>query len=141
MDGVLADFDGAITSGIEVDPPEMFVPGFFRGLKVHEGAKEAVPKIMSDKRYEVFIGSKTTSKNTLCATEKMDWIQEHFPALKKRMVLVCDKKLLRGDILIDDDFERWSKKFVGQFIHFDKFNPKQSWANVLEVLDIIKKKA
>lgn len=136
MDGVLADFDGAITSTVELDPPEMFVPGFFRGLKVHEGAKDAVAKILADGRYEVFIGSKTTWKNTLCATEKMDWIAEHFPALKKKMMLVCNKKLLRGDILIDDDLERWAKVFVGQFIHFDKFNPKQSWSDTLKLLDI-----
>lgn len=136
MDGVLADFDGAITSGVEVDPPEMFVAGFFRNLSVTDGAKEAVSKIIADPRYDVYIGSKPTSDNTLCATEKMDWIIEHFPALKKRIVLVCDKRLLRGDFLIDDDLERWGTKFVGQFVHFNRFNHKQSWLETLRILDI-----
>lgn len=134
MDGVLADFDGAITSGVEWDPPEMFEPGFFRNLKVMPGALEAVTKIMEDGRYKVYIGSKPTSKNTLCATEKMDWIAEHFPKLLSKMVLVCDKSLLRGDILIDDDLKRWGHVFVGNFIHFDRFNAESSWQKISEML-------
>lgn len=136
MDGPLADFDGSITSGIKNDPPEMFVPGFFRNLKVVEGAKEAVDRIFADGRFYVYIGSKPTYKNTLCATEKMDWIAEHFPMLKKRIVLVCDKKLLRGDILIDDDFKRWGHKFQGQFIHFDVTDPVKSWAEALATIGV-----
>lgn len=130
MDGPLADFDSAITSGVKNDPPEMFVPGFFRNLKVVEGAKEAVAELLKNDRLQVYIGSKPTYKNTLCATEKMDWIQEHFPDLKKRIVLVCDKKLLRGNFLIDDDVERWGPKFKGGFIHFDRTKPKQEWQRI-----------
>lgn len=134
LDGVMADFDGAVTSGVENDPPEMFVAGFFRNLKVMEGAKEAIEILMANPNLEIYVGSKPTYKNTKCATEKFDWIQEHFPALKKRMVLVCDKKLLRGDFLIDDDVKRWGHKFKGAFIHFDRFKPKQEWARITELL-------
>lgn len=135
MDGVLADFDGSIVNHIE-DPPEMFVPGFFRNLAVMPGAKEAVTRIMADERFDVYIGSKVTSKATNCATEKMEWIAEHFPSLLKRMMLVCDKRLLRGDILIDDDLERWGHVFNGKFIHFDRKNSAESWKWVIEYLGV-----
>lgn len=133
MDGVLADFDAAITNHVP-DPPEMFVPGFFRNLAVMDGAKEGVAALLANKNLEVYIGSKATSKATNCATEKMEWIKEHFPALLRHMVLVCDKKLLRGDVLVDDDIKRWGHKFQGQFIHFDRENPKKSWENVVKEL-------
>jgi 5'-nucleotidase len=127
MDGVLADFDAAIVNKGMQDPPEMFIPGFFRNLAVMDGAKEAVPVLLANKNLRIYIGSKVTSKATNCASEKMEWIKEHFPALLRRMVLVCDKGLLRGDILIDDDIKRWKKKFKGRFIHFDRENSRQSW--------------
>lgn len=134
MDGVLADFDGAITSGVTNDPPEMFEAGFFRKLKVHEGAKDAVEALLANPNLRVYIGSKPTYKNPLCATEKFQWIIEHFPALKKRIVLACNKELLQGDVLVDDDFERWAHKFHGHFIHFDRTNPKKSWEAVVAEL-------
>lgn len=131
MDGVLADFDGAITSGPGMDPPEMFEPGFFRNLKVMEGAKEAIAQLVSNPKLEVYIGSKMTSKVTGCATEKMEWIQEHFPELLRNMVLCCDKKLLRGNFLIDDDVARWGHAFKGAFMYFDRTKPKQEWQRIL----------
>jgi 5'(3')-deoxyribonucleotidase len=75
-----------------------------------------------------------TSKALNCASEKMEWIQEHFPALLRRMCLVCDKKLLRGHVLVDDDAALWKKKFKGKFIHFDRNNPADSWRAVVEEL-------
>lgn len=132
MDGVLADFDIMIKSGVDNDPPEMFEPGFFRSLPVIKGSKKAVEILLANKNLEVYIGSKVTSKATNCATEKMEWIREHFPKLLRRMVLVCDKKLLRGDYLIDDDFERWSKKFRGKFLHFKQEEPLKSWRRILK---------
>jgi len=134
MDGVMADFDGAITSKGVYDPPEMFVPGFFRNLKVTEGAKEAVEALLALPDVEIYIGSKMTSKAPNCATEKVEWIKEHFPDLLKNMVLCCDKKLLRGDILIDDDMERWGKSFIGLFLHFDHTNHKKSWKTVVRMV-------
>lgn len=133
MDGVLANFDAAIKNHIP-DPPEMFVPGFFRNLAVHDGAKKAVAALLANKNLDIYIGSKATSEAPNCATEKFEWIAEHFPALKKRIVLVCDKKLLRGDVLVDDDIKRWGHKFVGQFIHFDRWHPKESWEAVVKEL-------
>lgn len=133
MDGVLADFDAAIVNHID-DPPEMFIPGFFRNLAVMDGAKEAVAALFANKNLDIYIGSKMTSKAPNCATEKMLWIAEHFPVLKKRMTLICDKSLLRGHVLVDDDIKRWGHKFHGQFIHFDRRHPRKSWEAVVREL-------
>ena len=130
MDGVLADFDGAITSGVENDPPEMFKPGFFRNLKVMDGAIDGVAQLLANPKLEVYVGSKMTSKVTTCATEKMEWIREYFPGLLRHMVLCCDKKLLRGNFLVDDDIDRWGHSFKGAFIHFDRTKPKQEWQRI-----------
>lgn len=139
MDGVLADFDNEIApenKQLPEDPPEMFVPGFFRRLKVMPGAKESV-KILTDcPDLDVYVGSKPTTKMTSSATEKYDWVEEHFPQLLRKIVLVCNKALLRGDVLVDDDAKKWGNVFVGQFIHFDHDRPEESWARVLNQLGL-----
>jgi 5'(3')-deoxyribonucleotidase len=134
MDGVLFDFDGAIKTTYGFDPPEMFVPGFFRDLKVMPGSHFAVAELLSMPHLDVFVGSKPTSGNLNCATEKFESIALNFPRLLKKMVLACNKGLLRGDYLVDDDKERWEKKFQGTFIHFDKHNSEESWKNVVKIL-------
>jgi hypothetical protein len=138
MDGVLADFDGALPpdqrrkNGVDRwDPPAMFEPGFFRGLPVMPGAKEAVSALMASPNIQLYIGSKPTTKALTCPTEKYQWIGEHFPDLLRRMCLVSDKSLLRGDFLVDDDKDRWAGVFVGTFIHFDREHPRHSWAGVV----------
>ena len=138
MDGVLADFDSEIGpehKHLPEDPPEMFVPGFFRRLKVMPGAKEAVAKLLACPDLDVYIGSKPTTKATTSATEKFDWVEEHFPALLRKIVLVCDKARLRGDVLVDDD-KKWEPVFVGQFIHFDHDHSEESWQRVLNQLGL-----
>jgi len=145
MDGVMADFDGALPPAQRRqpgknnwDPPAMFEPGFFRGLPLMPGAKDGVAALLTDPNLDVYVGSKPTTKNTLSATEKYQWIGEHFPGLLKKIVLVCDKGLLRGDVLVDDDAERWQGKFVGEFIHFDRDRPAESWDLVVRRLSSVK---
>jgi len=133
MDGVLANFDkGVGRPGHEQDPPEMFVPGFFRNLEVMPGAREAITELLKNENLKLYICSKPTTKALNCASEKYEWINEHFPELLKRMNLMADKELFAGDYLIDDDYHRWGRKFSGYFIHFDLNQPEQSWQNILE---------
>lgn len=131
MDNVIADFDGAIAKVVH-DPPEMFEPGFFRNLKVMPGAKEGVAALLQNPNLKVYIGTKHTTKTDYSPSEKVGWIREHFPSLLKRMFIVTDKHLLRGDYLVDDD-KRW-QNFPGTFIHFDKTKPAEEWIRVVELL-------
>lgn len=135
MDGVIADFwTGVGRPDAEWNPPEMYVKGFFRNLPLMPGAKEAVAELLSNPNIDLYIASKPDSINMDSATEKYQWINEHFPELTKKIFLTCDKGHLNGDYLIDDDEERWAHKFQGQFLHFDEKNPLQSWARILEAL-------
>ena len=133
MDGTLADFCEAapsMTPGSKENPAEMYEKGFFKKLKPMPGAKEAIARLEKIKRLDLYIATKPTTKNLNCATEKYEWIEEHFPSLLGKMFLTCDKALLRGDYLIDD-YLRW-KTFQGTFVHFDETNPGYSWGRITE---------
>ena len=126
MDGVLANFEGALKEVIH-DPPEMFQKDFFLNLEPMEGSKEFVDWAFQQDYLRLYIGSKPAVKNLWSTIEKYWWIEKHFPKLLKKMVLVCDKGLLRGDVLVDDDHARWGHKFHGLFFHFDRNKPKEEF--------------
>lgn len=136
MDGVLADFrKGVGRKDYDFDPPEMFELGFFRKLEPMPGAKEAVAKLLAMDHIRLYILSKPTTKALNCASEKFEWINEHFPELLKRVFLACDKSHLIGDFLIDDDADRWRKTFRGQFLHFNEHASEASWETIVNFFD------
>ncbi len=146
MDGVAADFEGGVGRPFErgSDPKEMFEPGFFRNLKVLPGAREGIAKLVADPRLDVYIGSKPLNPikarekgkgGAYSYSEKAEWIVEEFPALAKRICLVCNKGLLNGHFLIDDDPGRWKGVFPGHFVSFDRTKSEESWKNALEEIN------
>lgn len=126
MDEVMADTMGAImewytsTYKLDVDYsrmigswmpgiPEQHQPvvrerlyseGFFRHLPVMKNCVEVLNEV--NKKYEVFIVSAATEfPNSL--RDKLQWLEEHFPFLSWRQVVLCgDKKLVTGDFMFDD---------------------------------------
>lgn len=143
MDGVLVDFWGGCNTNraqckrMGVEPPEMFEKGFFRNLKPNEGSKEFVELIEKKHAndFELHIASKPSTKNLWGATEKFQWVEEHFPSLlRHRTHLIQDKGLLRGHYLVDDYREKWEPVFKGKFIWFDELKPRESWENVYNIL-------
>lgn len=143
MDGVLADFDKAIGNFgdkwkyIE-NPPEMFIRGFFRSLEIVPGAKEAVRQLLCMPSLDVYVLTKPTTKNLWCATEKYQWINEHFPELLRKMFLACDKSFLKGDYLIDDD-DKWEEGFEGTFLHFNRRKAEYNWCEMVKLLGSLEK--
>lgn len=137
QDGVLANFIGSIPNGHllthDSEPSEMYEKGFYRNLKVNDGALEAIDKILSSNKIDLYVASKPAVKNPYCASEKYEWLQEHFPPLFKKTFLTCDKTLLRGDMLIDDHPTRW-KNFEGIVFPFNHLEPRESWAKVIDLL-------
>ena len=74
-------------------------PGLFRNLPPLPGAVEGV-KALADRGHDVYI---VTAAPDGSATEKIDWCKEHLPFLdSRRVIVVYDKWLVRGDVLIDD---------------------------------------
>jgi 5'(3')-deoxyribonucleotidase len=139
MDSVLADFEAAIDvpKGVWIkDPPQMLEPGFFKNLPVVSGAKEAITELLTYPDIDLYIASKPSTDNLLSATEKYQWIQEHFPELLNKIFLTCDKSKLKGDYLIDDDI-KWLT-FDGKFIHFNPRKPKAEWDRILKFFSMDK---
>lgn len=139
MDGVLADWCGA--AGVVPNPnhknyPEIALEdGFYRKLPLITGAKDSVRLLLTYKGMDLWVATKATKRNFNCASEKLFWLEEHFPELMNRAFIVPDKGHLNGDYLIDDYKERWESKFNGTFIHFDEVNPIESWNKVFDVLE------
>ena len=130
MDGTIADFAAGVGRevGIEEKPKECLEKGFYRNLPVIEGAQEGISEL--EKYFDVYIATKPKKENPYCLEEKMEWIREHFPSLSKKVFFTPDKRLLKGDILIDDH-ERW-KGFDGLFILFKKGS--LSWSDIQDEL-------
>ena len=112
--------------------------GFFRNLPVMKDSVDVIREM--NKRYEVFIVSAATEfPNSL--KEKLEWLEEHFPFLSWRQVVLCgDKRLIKGDYMIDDHVRNLrtfeGKKYLFTSAHnlditeFDRLN---DWQEVAEV--------
>ncbi|AWW00498.1 5' nucleotidase, NT5C type [Arcticibacterium luteifluviistationis] len=114
-------------------------PGFFRNLAVKDDAIEVVREL--NEKYNVYIASAAMEfPNSL--KEKHEWLEEHFPFIHwKNMILCGDKSILKGDILIDDHLKNLSV-FDGQTLLFDaihnvKTEGHQRVHNWKEVADVL----
>jgi 5'(3')-deoxyribonucleotidase len=91
--------------------------GEFRNLGLIEGAKEGVEFL--DQHFEIYFVSTAMWSNPSCWTEKMLWVEEHFPKIgKKKLILTHNKGLFSGDYLIDDRIANGVGDFKGVHIHF-----------------------
>jgi len=77
-------------------------PYFFRNLKVAPHAVE-VMKQLEEANANAFICSAPYITNPTCASDKVEWVGEHFgPWWQKRVILTMDKTMVYGDYLFDD---------------------------------------
>ena len=134
MAGVIADFESAaeaeaLVKGVtKLSRPDLFVN--YRALGVIDGAIEAVAKLNAD--HEVFIASTPPWTRPEVWGHKREWIGEHFPYLKRRIILTHRKDLLIGDILIDDSRYRGQPDFQGEWFWFKKNWNNRNWEACLE---------
>ena len=134
MDGVIADFESAaeaeaLVKGVtKLSRPDLFVN--YRALGVIDGAIEAVAKLNAD--HEVFIASTPPWTRPEVWGHKREWIGEHFPYLKRKIILTHRKDLLIGDILIDDSRFRGQPDFQGEWYWFNKNWDNKNWKACLE---------
>lgn len=77
--------------------------GFWRTIPVMPNAIEALKKL--NDKYEIFIVSSAMEyPNSL--EEKYYWMEEHFPFISWRQLVLCGSKIMaKGDIMIDDHFK------------------------------------
>lgn len=138
MDGVLADFKGALEERLT---PELAVkygdnvdeiPGIFEDLKPVKGAIYAFEELQQ--KYDCYILSTAPWGNPESWMHKRLWVEKYLGHhAYKRLILTHNKHLNKGDYLIDDRTANGAAKFEGEHIHFgtDKF---PNWAAVLEYL-------
>lgn len=137
MDGVLADIYSqmidcdARETGRRKSPAELagvseyeafprlavhlHAAGFFRGAPVVPDSQEVLAELNA--RYEVFVVSAAT-EFPLSLTEKQSWLQEHFPFITWQQLVLCgSKRVIQGDIMIDDHFKNLDG-FTGRTLLF-----------------------
>ena len=134
MDGVLADFDKAAKNhprnGMKSFKPDLEMD--FSTFTPMPGAIEAVAALL-DMGHRVYIASTPPWNNPAAWGQKRNWIEEHLPALKRKVNLTHHKNLLKGDILIDDSTYRGQKEFEGTFIHFGQNG--MDWKYIVQTID------
>ncbi|UWX60541.1 5'(3')-deoxyribonucleotidase [Chryseobacterium oranimense] len=115
--------------------------GFFRTLPVMEGSKAALEYINS--KYELYIVSAGMEfPNSL--REKFDWLAEHFPFISWEQIVLCgSKKVIHGDIMIDDypkNLDHFAgEKFIftqphNELIENETYKRVHSWEEIMTIL-------
>jgi len=133
MDGVLCRFYEAARKALLENPAQPYPQsqwGFFLKLEPVADAIESF-KYLSE-NYDVWILTRPSTRNVNCYTEKAQWVWDNLGIdAVERLILCCDKNLLKGDYLIDDNI--W--EFEGEHIHFgsERF---PNWKTVVKYIDI-----
>ena len=137
MDGVITDFkQGQEYQGYKLSKrPDLVVN--YRTLPVMEGAIKAVAKLNAD--HEIFIASTPPWTRPEVWGHKREWLEEHFPYLKRRLILTHRKDLLIGDVLIDDTRFRGQPDFQGNWFWFNKDWSNRNWNACLEYIKTLEK--
>ena len=132
MDGVIADFEKASNEFQKIhgktNRPDLHVN--YRDLDVIPLAKSSVECLARD--FDVFIASTPPWTRPEVWGHKREWIGEHFPYLKRRIILTHRKDLLIGDILIDDSRWRGQPDFQGEWFWFNQNWKNKNWKACLE---------
>jgi len=131
MDGVISDFQKAAKEGGFNKRPDLYVN--YRNLEVIEGAKESIELLITDS-HEIFIASTPPWTRPEVWGHKREWLEEHFPYLKRKLILTHRKDLLIGDILIDDTRFRGQPDFKGNWFWFNKNWSNRNWKACLEYI-------
>ncbi len=108
---------------------------FFATLDVMPHAQRVLERLQE--RYDVFIATAAMEVPT-SFTAKFAWLKQHFPFIRPSHIVFCgDKRILRGDFLIDDN-PRQLQRFRGEGILFSApanayvtgFRRVKSWIDV-----------
>ena len=137
MDGVITDFkQGQEYQGYKLSKrPDLVV--IYRTLPVMEGAIKSVAKLNAD--HEIFIASTPPWTRPEVWGHKREWLEEHFPYLKRKLILTHRKDLLIGDVLIDDTRFRGQPDFQGNWFWFNKDWDNRNWNACLEYIKTLEK--
>jgi 5'-nucleotidase len=97
----------------------IYTPGFFQTMPLMDGAVEVVKKLMES--FEVYVVS-AAMEFPLSLSEKLHWLNEHFPFISWRNIIFCgDKSVINTDFMIDD-YPKNLDSFKGKPIMFTAYH-------------------
>lgn len=127
IDNTIADYNKAYYSKIDTIQYPQAEYGFFANLELIKDAKSAVYTLLAE-GHDVYFLTAPSIYNPMSYTEKAVWVEKHFrKEMLKNLIIAHDKKLLKGDLLIDDTYY----DFEGRFIKFGS-NAFSNWITVLK---------
>lgn len=131
MDGVIVDFEGYANGrpGEEVKK----LPLAYLEMKPIEGALAAVRSLIG-MGYNVWLATKPPTGVAHAYSAKAQWVFDHLPELKRKLIITPDKGLLGDchDYLIDDRCHKANcNEFRGTLLRFDA---QQRWPELLALL-------
>jgi len=129
MDGVLVDFERLMRESGLIGGELKGMRGAYLAMHPIEGALDGIRHIMSIAGMyggEVWLATKPPTGIPWAYADKVSWVLEHLPELRRRIILTHDKGLLGGpgDYLIDDRPHRANcVNFRGTLVRFGKPGP------------------
>jgi hypothetical protein len=131
MDGVIVDFEGRMAE-LGLGAGRLKVqPGAYLHMKPIPGAIEAVRSLIG-MGFEIWLATKPPTGIPWAYMDKVQWVLNHLPELKRRIIITHDKGLLGdgGDYLIDDRPHKANcEAFTGRVIVFG--HGSYLWPDVL----------
>lgn len=120
MDGVMVDFEGyMIGNNLTAEQVKNKPNAYFEMLPI-KGAIESIRELLK-LNLDIRVATKAPTGNYLAYADKVRWILEWIPELKRDIILTHDKGLLgnENDYLIDDRIHKANcMEFKGTIIHF-----------------------
>jgi 5'-nucleotidase len=108
---------------------------FYKTIPPIHNAVESVKRLQNELGHDVWIATRPSFMNMHCYTEKIEWVKYYFgDDMQKRTILIPDKSLLVGDVLIDDHTEAGQLKFNGIFIQYGT-PAYDTWDKVLKKIE------
>ena len=117
----------------------LFQKGFFRNIPVMTDAQQVIKNLQS--KYEVFVVS-AANEFPLSLTEKLGWLEEHFPFIGWQYTVFCGHKyMIKADYIIDDHPKNLIN-FEGKGLLFDAphnqevfgYQRVHSWKEIEKIL-------
>ncbi|SFC07673.1 5'(3')-deoxyribonucleotidase [Zunongwangia mangrovi] len=116
-------------------------PGFFGTVPVMDGAVEAVKKLQE--KYDVYVVS-AAMEFPKSLIEKRNWLQNHFPFIDWRNIVLCGNKHIIKTHYMIDDHPKNLDPFKGETLLYEAFHNlkvknhsrAKNWDDVLHFFEI-----
>lgn len=137
LDGVTVDFDSYAKNLSMVGDLVKNHPGAYLHMEPIPGALAAIRSLIG-MGFDIWIATKPPTGNAQAYADKAQWVMNHLPELKRKIIITHDKGLLgdQFDYLIDDRPHKANcLEFKGSLI---KFVFPTTWEDVLDIFRGIK---